>query len=210
MKRRLILAFPFSVAGCSVLPDRPFIESRRFVLDPRREGPSAERPRHAGPHASRHAILLRSMRAAPGLEQRGLRRLRADGRLEVAPYEEWMAPPAELAEQALRQWLVASGQFSAVTAPGSRLETALILETELLALEIGPEGARAAMAVLLLIRASGLGEPRPIGQTRLESVIAVPSSAEGGAPAVAIRAVAMQEALGRVLSGLESWIVSRV
>ena len=202
MKRRLILAFPFSVAGCSVLPDRPFIESRRFVLDPRREGPSAERPRHA--------ILLRSMRAAPGLEQRGLRRLRADGRLEVAPYEEWMAPPAELAEQALRQWLVASGQFSAVTAPGSRLETALILETELLALEIGPEGARAAMAVLLLIRASGLGEPRPIGQTRLESVIAVPSSAEGGAPAVAIRAVAMQEALGRVLSGLESWIVSRV
>jgi len=202
MKRRLILAFPLSLAGCSVLPDRPFIESRRFVLDPRREGPSAERPRQA--------ILLRSMRAAPGLEQRGLRRLRADGRLEVAPYEEWLAPPAELAEQALRQWLVASGRFSAVTAPGSRLETSLILETELLALEIGPEGARAAMAVLLLTRASGLGEPRPIGQTRLESVIAVPSSAVGGDPAVAIRAVAMQAALGRVLSDLESWIVSRV
>jgi len=197
MKRRLILTLPLFGAGCSVLPDRPFIEARRFVLDPRREGPPAGRPRHA--------IQLRSMRAAPGLEQRGLRRLRADGRLEVAPYEEWLAPPAELAEQALRQWLVASGRFTAVTAPGSRLETSLILETELLALQMGPEGARAAMAVLLLTQASGLGEPRPRGQTRLEALIAVPSGADAAA-----QAAAMQAALSRVLSDLESWIVSLI
>jgi len=197
MKRRLMIALPLSAAGCSVLPDRPFIESQRFVLDPRRPGPPAGRPRHA--------ILLRTMRAAPGLEQRGLRRVRANGRLEVAPFEEWLAPPAELAEQALRQWLVASGRFTAVTAPGSRLETYLILEAELVELQIGPDGARATMAVLLLTQTAGLGDPRPRGPARLEAMISLPSGPDGGA-----QAFAMQEALSRVLADLESWIVSHV
>lgn len=197
MKRRLMLTSSLAAAGCSVLPDRPFIASQRFVLDPRREGPPAGR--------ARHAILVRTMRAAPGLEQRGLRRLRANGTLEVAPYEEWLAPPAELAEQALRQWLVASGRFTAVTAPGSRLETFLILETSLLTLEVGRDGARAAMVVLLLTQGSGSGEPRPRGQTRLESRIPVSADADAAA-----QVASMQAALGGVLGELESWIVSNV
>jgi len=197
MKRRLILTLPLFTAGCSVLPDRPFIESRRFVLDPRRQGPPAGRPRQA--------ILLRTMRAAPGLEQRGLRRLRADGTLDIAPYERWLAPPAELAEQALRQWLVASNRFTAVTAPGSRLETPLILESELLALQVGPEGARAAMAVLLLTQAAGLGEPRPRGQTRLEARMALPPGADTGS-----QVAAMEVAMARLFTDLESWLVSAI
>jgi len=197
MKRRLILTLPLFTAGCSVLPDRPFIESRRFVLDPRRQGPAAGRPRQA--------ILLRTMRAAPGLEQRGLRRLRADGTLDIAPYERWLAPPAELAEQALRQWLVASNRFTAVTAPGSRLETPLILESELLALQVGPQGARAAMAVLLLTQATGLGEPRPRGQNRLEALMALPPGTETGS-----QVAAMEAAMARLFTDLESWLVSAI
>lgn len=197
MKRRLLLALPLLGAGCSVLPDRPFIDTQRFALDPRREGPAAPR--------GRNALLLRSMRAAPGLEQRGLRRLRADGSVAVAPYVEWLAPPADLAELALRQWLVASGRFTAVTAPGSRLATSLILETELIALQSEPDGVRAAVAALLLGQSDGLGDPRPRGQTTVEARL--PLAAEASA---ADQAAAMRAALGRVFADLEAWVVSTV
>lgn len=197
MKRRLVLGLPLLGAGCSVLPDRSFIESQRFALDPRREGSPGPR--------SRNALLLRSIRAAPGLEQRGLRRLRADGSVTVAPYEEWLAPPADLAELSLRQWLAASGRFTAVTAPGSRLATSLILETELVALQAEPDGARVAVAALLLGQADSSGNPRPRGQTTLEARFPIAPDA----PA-AVQAAAMRTALGRVFANLEAWIVSTV
>ncbi|MBS7790125.1 membrane integrity-associated transporter subunit PqiC [Roseococcus sp. SDR] len=196
MNRRILLGLPL-LAGCSVLPDRPFIESQRFALSPRREGPPGAR--------LRQALLVRSMRAAPGMEQRGLQRLRGAGQVEVAPYEEWLAPPAELAELALRQWLLASGRFTAVTAPGSRLATFLVLETELVALQVGPDGARASLAALLLAQAGGLGDARALGQTVVEG--RSPVALEAGA---AQRAAAMQAALGQAFAALESWIVSLV
>ena len=197
MNRRLLLGLPLLGAGCSVLPDRPFLESQRFALEPRRAGPPGRR--------TRQALLLRSMRAAPGLELRGLRRVQADGRVEVAPYEEWLAPPADLTELALRQWLVASGRFTAVTSPGSRLATTLILETELLILQIDGGLARAAVAALLLTQGGGLGDPRPLGQTTVEAQIPLSAAANASA-----QAAAMQAALGRVLADLESWLVSAI
>lgn len=197
MIRRLFLGLPVLAAGCSVLPDRPFIESQRFTLSPQREGPPGRR--------LRHALLLRSMRAAPGMEVRGLRRVRAEGRVEVAPYEEWLAPPAELAELALRQWLVASGRFTAVTAPGSRLATLLVLETELVALQIEADGARATLGALLLRQADGLGSAQLLGQTLIEARISVPPDADA-----ARRAATMQAALGQGFAQLEAWISAAV
>jgi len=195
MKRRLALGLPLLAGGCSILPDRPFIESQRFALEPRRAGPPGPR--------MRQALLLRTMRAAPGLEQRGLRRLRPDSSVEVAPYEDWLAPPADLAELALRQWLVTSGRFTAVTAPGSRLTTSLILETELLILQIEGGRARAALAALLLMQGGTLGDPRPLGQITVEAGIPLVAGANASA-----QAAAMQAALGRALADLESWLVS--
>ena len=204
MKRRLALILPFVAAGCSVLPDRPFIDARRFVLEPRREGPAVTRPARAG------ALLMRSMRAAPGLEQRGLRRLRPDGVMEMAPYEEWLAPPADLAELALRQWLIASGRFTAVTAPGSRLATSLILETELLTLHTEGHQAKAAMTALLLTQGAGLGDPRPRGQIRLEATSPVSASSDGVISGeAASRAAAMQAALGLLFGQVENWMSSQ-
>ena len=197
MKRRLFLGFPLMGTGCSILPDRPFIAAQRFPLEPRREGP----PRARG----RHALLLRTMRAAPGLEARGLRRVRVDGTVEVAPYEEWLAPPADLAELALRQWLVATGRFSAVTSPGSRLATFLILETELVALQVEASGVRVAVAALLLSQLDGTGDPRPRGQNVFQSEVSVPANSTA-----VIQAAALQDALGRVFVQLEAWIVSAV
>ncbi len=79
MNRRLALLL-LSLPGCSVLPDRPYIEARRFPLDATRP---ANAPRRTGGTA---ALLVRDMRAGPGMDQRGLRSLRADGTLAVAPY----------------------------------------------------------------------------------------------------------------------------
>ena len=143
MRRRSLLVLPL-LGGCSVLPDRPFQEVRRYPLAPQRPDRLPQR------RSSGQALLLRTMRAGPGLESRGLRRLRPDGTLETRPYDEWAAPPADLVEAALRAWLVRSGLFTAVTASGSRLPARLVLEAELTRLETGGTQAQAGLSALLL------------------------------------------------------------
>jgi hypothetical protein len=150
MTRRAILLLPILMpallAGCSVLPDRPHVPVRRYDLNPQRPLRRAA-PRGAG------VLLLRHLRGVPGLQEVGLRRVRPDGGFEIAPYDEWLAPPADLAERALRGWLAASGLFAAVVAPGSRAEHTLTLEGQLTVLEADPVAgeARAAVAGVLLL-----------------------------------------------------------
>ncbi|MCQ4162865.1 ABC-type transport auxiliary lipoprotein family protein [Roseomonas sp. GC11] len=150
MNRRLLLVLPFGLAACSVLPEHPYVEVRRFPLLPQR----AEPPRPAGGLAGggRRVLQVRLMRAAPGQEARGLRSLRPDGTEQTDYYAEWSAPPAELAEEALRRWLSAGGLFQAVVAPGSRARADLVLETELTALQadLGAGEARAGLSAVLL------------------------------------------------------------
>jgi cholesterol transport system auxiliary component len=200
MKRRLFLAMPLVAGGCSLLPSRPYLETRRYALEPRRPA-SAPRPR-----APRGAILLRTLRAGPGMEVRGLRRVRPDGTLDIGFYDEWLAPPADLVESALREWLIASGVFSAVTAPGSRLSAPFILEAEVVTLQAEPTQARAGMTALLLA-ADGelLADPRVLAQRRLEAVVPLPADATPAA-----QAAGMQAAVAQLFAELESWLVSSV
>lgn len=196
MKRRILLG-AFALPGCSILPDRPYIETQRFPLAPVR--PNA--PRRTG----RDILLIRDMRAGPGLDVRGLRQLRPDGTLTIAPYAEWAALPAEAAEAALREWLVASGLFAAVAAPGSRLTHGLVLETELVGLEQdSPTSARAAIGALLVVD-STLGNNRVLGQfvARGTAPVSGPrSAAQPGNSAAA--AAGMVAALGAALAALEA------
>jgi hypothetical protein len=204
MKRRLFLAVPLLAGGCSLLPSRPYLETRRYPLEPRRPA-SAPRAR-----APRGAILVRTLRAGPGMEVRGLRRVRPDGTLDVGFYDEWLAPPADLVESALREWLIASGAFSAVAAPGSRLSTPFILEAELVALQAEPTQARASMTALLLSSAGELlADPRVLAQRRLEAVVPLPADASSGATPAA-QAAGMQAAVAQLFAELESWLVSSV
>ncbi len=198
-RRRQLLALPLLLAGCSVLPDRPYREVRRFALTP-------ERPVTAPPPAAGPVLLLRGMRAAPGLDQRGLRSLSADGQVTQDFWAEWAAPPAELAEEATRRWLAASGHFAAITAPGSRLRAGLVLEAELLRLqaEPGARRARATLAGLLLREAPESGAPTRI-LAQLQAEGSAPLS-PGDDPALA--AAAMRAALGQALAGLEAQIVA--
>lgn len=184
------------LAGCSVLPDRPYQATTRFALAP-------EPPRRAPAGPRRPVLLLRTLRAAPGLEIRGLRSIGADGVVQSDPWAEWAAPPSELAEEALRRWLTASGRFSAVTAAGSRLRADYVLEGELFRLETVPTAqlARAGYSLLLLQQPDG-------EQAQLLATIV----AEGSAPFApgtgpAGQAEAMRAALAAALADAERGIV---
>lgn len=202
--RRAALLGLLGLGGCTVLPDRPFVPTRRHALDPQRP-PMAPRPRATG-----QVLLLRAMRAAPGQESRGLRRVTADGTLDVAFFEEWIAPPAELAEAALRQWLIAGGGFAAIAAPGTRLATPLILEAELTALEALPAAgqARAGIAALLLREGGLLAEAQVLAQRSFTATAPLaPASAEEAGLA---QASAMTAALARLFADLEAWLADSV
>lgn len=196
MSRRALFLLPLALAGCSVLPDRPNIPVRRFALNP-------DRParRTAPPGAA--VLLIRRVRGVPGLQELGLRRADADGGFAIAPWDEWLAPPGDLAEAALRSWLQASGLFSAVVAPGSRAEHTLVLEAQLTALDYAPAAneARAGLAGVLLL------------ERGLSSRVLLTFDVQGRAPLApgadaAAAAAAMQAALGAAFAELERSFVA--
>jgi ABC-type uncharacterized transport system auxiliary subunit len=190
--------------GCQVLPDRPYVETRRFPLQPRRVAATGT---GASDRAGRRKVLmLRLVRAAPGLEQRGLRTLRADGSVHVDFYNEWTAPPAELAEEAMRRWLTESGLFSAVTTPGSRAEPDLVLEMELTALfaDLRDGGAARVEMSGVLLDGQGrvLAQLSPRGEVALPREATAAAVGHGDPPPEAI-AGAIETALAEALAALE-------
>jgi ABC-type uncharacterized transport system auxiliary subunit len=145
MRRRAWLAGAVGLAGCSVLPEQPYLQKRDWPLAARRG--SVLPPRRSGP-----VLLVRSVQPAPGLETRGLQWVLPDGSLHVDYYEQWAVPPAQATEDSLRQWLADAGLFAAVVAPGSRLPADLVLEGELTAFVGDPRAgvARAGLALVLM------------------------------------------------------------
>lgn len=195
MRRRLLLALPL-LAGCSIFPDRPNVPVRRYALFPRR--PESRTAPSGAP-----VLLVRRVRGVPGLQDLGLRRATPEGAYEILTYEEWIAPPADLAEAALRAWLQASGRFAAVVAPGSRLDANLVLELQLTALEAAPAAgaARAGLAGVLL------------REERLSARVLAPFEVQGRAPLAPdatppAMAAAMQAALGDAFARLEATLPS--
>lgn len=192
-RRRLILIAPAVLAACSVLPDRPYVPTERFPLEPRRTGaPVARR--------GRRTLLLRTLRAGAGLETRNLRVLRPDGTVQVDFYAEWAALPAEGAEQALRRWLIDSRLFSAILAPGSRLNPDFIMEGELTTL-IADQGQGVARAELTLLLIDERNGSRLVGQLVSEGTAPLPGGTEP--PTADQAASAMTAALGNAFVSLE-------
>jgi cholesterol transport system auxiliary component len=183
------------LGACSVLPERPYVETRRFPLVARRSAA----PRGPGGKV----LLVRLMRAAPGLDQRGLRSIRADGTESVDFYNEWTAPPAELAEELVRRWFLDSGLFAGVVAPGTRARADLVLEAELsqLVADLRQNEARAAISGIVL-QEGGSEAGRVLGQFAPAGRAPLPAAGKEP-PAPAVLATAMGNALAVALTGLE-------
>lgn len=199
-RRPLALLLPAlaGTAACSVL-NRPYREVQRYALAP-------ERPRREPPAKRAPVLMLRSVRAAPGMDARGLRIMGAGGQVDTEFYNEWAAPPVELVEEAMRQWLAASGLFAAVVSPGSRLRAGLVLEAELLRLQAEPRNglARAGLAALLLDEPRDGGQTRILGQFTPEGTAPLPGGARrDDTVSAADAAAAMRDALAAALAELE-------
>lgn len=123
MNRRLVLVGALALGGCG-LSERPYLERTQYPL-------LVHRPQSVPPRAGRRVLLVRTVQAAPGLNARGLQTLQPDGTMQVDFYNEWLVPPAEAVEAGLREWLAASGLFTAVIGPGSRIAADVVLESEL-------------------------------------------------------------------------------
>lgn len=140
MRRRLVIAAPFLLASCSVLPKQPYLAQRNWPLVIRR--PQTRPARRGG-----RVLLVRTLNAGPGLETRGLKTLHADGSMSSDFYEQWVVPPAQAVQDDLQHWLAASGIFAAVVGQGSLISADLVLEGELTALWAEPEQKRARATI---------------------------------------------------------------
>lgn len=190
MHRRLLLATPLLLAACGSL-ERPYAERRQWPLVARR--PRTDRPRLGAP-----VLLIRSLRAGPGLEQRGLQSLQADGSIRTEFYEEWAAPPAQAVEEALRGWLADSGLYAAVLATGSRVEPDLVLEGELTGLWTIPATRQAHLALGVTIIAQ-----RPTAtRVTLQQRFTAEAPMAGTSPREAVEA--QSAALAAVLAQIEA------
>jgi len=190
-RRRFVLAAPLALAACtSLLPAQKYTPRVNWPLQP--APPAAAANAGNGP-----VLMIRPIAAAPGLDSRGLQSLAADGSLDVNYYNLWAVPPADAVTQALLDWSQASGAFSAVVTPGSRLQPALIVEgelTELLA-DPGRGEARAALTLVFIKPAGTLaGTALPVAQTRLQATAPL----QGDDPAA--MAAAQNNALAGVLT----------
>jgi cholesterol transport system auxiliary component len=191
MKRRIILAAPALLAGCaSILPKQKYIAPVSWPLNP-------QPPQTAPANENGKVVLLRSLDAGPGLSQQGIQTLNADGSLTVSYYNQWAVAPADAASEALGTWLTASGAFSAVVSPGSRLSADLIVEGELTELVSDPARNRArAVLTLVVIRNIG-GNTRPLAQQRL--IGTAPLNGPGYAAQVAAQSAALADAIGQAV-----------
>jgi cholesterol transport system auxiliary component len=188
MRRRVLLPVLLALAGCG-LSERPYAERRQWPL-------AVPRPVVLPPRRGGRVLLVRSVRAGPGLEARGLQSVAPDGSIRTAFYEEWAVPPADAAEAALRSWLASCGRFAAVVGPGSRVAPGLVLEGELDALWTEAGQARAALSVVAFTERDGTE------QVRLQrSFSADVKLARTGAPA---QAEGMRAALAVVFGQVEA------
>ncbi len=194
MKRRSIVAAPVMLAGCaSLLPKQKYIPQVNWPLDPQ---PPASQP--ADPAGK--VVLLRDLNAGPGMSNQGIQTLQADGSLSISYYNQWAVAPADAAAEVLANWLAASGAFSAVVSPGSRLTANLIVEGEFSEL-LSDLGAGEAKAVLTLVVIQSVnGNTRPLAQQRIVGTAKLSGSdypAQVAAQSAAL-ANAMQQAVSLI------------
>jgi cholesterol transport system auxiliary component len=150
MRRRSVLTGALALSGCSLVPQTPYVQRRDWPLD-------VQRPSTASQKRGGRVLLVRNVRAAPGLDARGMQWLQRDGSVHVDFYEQWAVPPAQAVEDDLRRWLTDAGLFNAVVAQGSRMNADFVLEGELNTFMADPNAgvARVALALVLLDQRGG-------------------------------------------------------
>lgn len=163
LPRRAVL--PLLLAGCG-LSERPYAERRQWPL-------VIARPAAAARQGGTRVLEVRSFRAGPGLDSRGLQTLETDGSMRTGFYDEWSVPPAQAVEDATRNWLAASNLYAGVVAPGTRAAVDFVLEGELGALWCEPAARLAHAAVGITVIAPKGETARVVLQRRFAETAAL-------------------------------------
>ena len=187
LETSLLGALP--LAACSVLPERPYQERREWPLEARRPAQTPARP-------GAPVLLLRAVRAGPGLDARGLRKRLPDGAEHLDYWEEWAVPPPQAIEDNLRQWLAASGRFTAVTMPGSQVVPDLVIEAELTSLLADLPAHEARATMLVVVTRGPAAAYRPLRQMTLTGT--APLGGQSGAALAAAMSAAVVALMGEV------------
>jgi cholesterol transport system auxiliary component len=195
MNRRLVLSAPLALTACgSLLPQQTYVPRINWPLAP--EPPAQNAPNPAGP-----VLLLRDITAAPGMDQQGVQILQPNGSLNIDYYNLWAVSPADAATQSLLTWLQASGDFSAVVSPGSRLTASLILEgelTELLA-DLSTNQATAVLTLVVIKNSDSISAASlPLAQQRITGT--APLTGNTPAAEVAAQRAALANALSQAVT----------
>jgi len=195
MNRRLVLFAPLALTACgSLLPQQTYVPRINWPLAP--EPPVQNAPNPAGP-----VLLLRDITAAPGMDQQGVQILQPNGSLNIDYYNLWAVSPADAATQSLLTWLQASGDFSAVVSPGSRLTASLILEgelTELLA-DLSTNQATAVLTLVVIKNSDSISAASlPLAQQRITGT--APLTGNTPAAEVAAQRAALANALSQAVT----------
>jgi len=191
MKRRIVLAGPLALAGCaSILPKQKYIPRTSWPLNP-------QPPQSAPANEAGKVVLLRSLDAGPGMSDPSIQTLNPDGSLTTSYYNQWAVAPADAASEVLGTWLTASGAFSAVVPPGSRLSADLIVEGELTELvsDLSRNQARAVLTLVVIQNSNG--NTRPLAQQRI--IGTAPLNGSGYAAQVSAQSAALADAVGQAV-----------
>ncbi|HET6184981.1 MAG TPA: ABC-type transport auxiliary lipoprotein family protein [Acetobacteraceae bacterium] len=148
----------------------------------------------------RRVLLVQDFTAAPGLDQRGVLWLNADGSIHVDFYNVWEVQPARAVGDNVRRWLTASHLFAAVVGPASGLTADLVLEGELTTFVADPRvlRGRAAMSLILLDQRSV--PAKSLLQRTLSAEAPMPQDTPGGV--VAAQRDALAALLGNVVQAM--------
>jgi cholesterol transport system auxiliary component len=192
MKRRIVLAAPVILAGCaSILPKQKYIARTSWPLDP-------QPTQNMAANEAGKVVLLRSLDAGPGMSDQAIRTLNPDGSLTASYYNQWAVAPADAASEVLATWLTASGEFSAVISPGSRLAADLIVEGELTELVSDLSRNQARAVLTLVVIQNTHGNTRPLAQQRIIGTAAL--SGTGYGAQVSAQSAALANAVQQAVS----------
>ncbi len=177
MKRRIVLAAPLGLSACSsVLPAQKYVAKVNWPLTPQ--------PPVFHPAAAHGPVLL----------------VRA-----IDYYNLWAVEPADAITQGLVTWAQATGFFSAVVTPGSRLNADYIVEGELTELLADPSTGQARCVVTLVVM-KATGTPVPVRQQRLVGV--APLSGTDAPAQVAAERAALANVLTQTMTVLRGVLPS--
>jgi cholesterol transport system auxiliary component len=167
--RKLLLTLTLTLlclCSCAGMFRQDHPERQNYALEVVRAFPPLKEPAFAG------KLDIRRLGAAPAFSGRNLVYRMSEATYETDFYNLFLVNPGEMVTQQVRDWVHRANLFTALTVPGSRLESDFTLEGQVVELYGDFEQGRGAAVItlqLFLVRNGGTGGAVILHQGRYEA-----------------------------------------